>query len=229
VGACHAFGMTADQIVAASKEISWRKISDFSFTTLGLVSNRSLATYVAGVIGDVRIEDAPIPLAIVATNIETREKVVFREGNLGLALRASTGIPGIFAPTDVHGALLVDGGLVENVPVATLKDLGTTVIIGVNLQAHTSKYRPQSISDVLTISMTILSEHRDARLSEQADILIEPDMSAFSIVRFQDVDGMITAGYMATMQHIAAIREKIGAEVKAAQPTLWERILHVIQ
>lgn len=223
VGACYAFGIDTEKIIAASKELSWRKVSEFTVPSLGLVSNKPLAIYMAQVIGDVLIEEAPIPLAIVATNIETRKKIVFRKGNLGLALRASTGIPGIFAPTEVDGALLVDGGLVENVPVVTLKGFSPALTIGVNLQSHVASFRPQSIYDVLVISTTILTEHRDAHLAHHADILIEPDLSAFSAARFQDVDGMIDAGYDATIAQMPSIKEKL--EQLMQPPSVWKRVL----
>jgi NTE family protein len=223
VGACYAFGMDTDHIITASKELSWRKISDFSFSRLGIASNRSLATYVAGIIGDVAIEQAPIPLAIVATNIETREKIVLKKGNLGLALRASAGLPGLYVPTEIDGALLVDGGLVENVPLLTVKDMGATIVIGVNLQAHNPVYRPRNIVEILGIATTILTAHRDLHLTNRADILIEPDLSSFNATRFQDFEAIIRAGYTAALLHIPTIKARMDAQKK--RPGFHRRLL----
>jgi NTE family protein len=86
-----------------------------------------------GLLGDVRIEDLPIPFATVACDIDSGERVVFREGPLVDAVRASTAIPGVFHPVRWDDRLLVDGGLIDPVPVDVCRSLGVDVVIAVDI------------------------------------------------------------------------------------------------
>jgi NTE family protein len=88
-------------------------------------------------LGDTNFGDLKIPLSIVATNIDTGEKVIFREGRLIDAIRASIGIPGIFIPYKYKGMHLVDGGIIENLPIGTL--LTDHPVIAVSVQIDIQK------------------------------------------------------------------------------------------
>jgi NTE family protein len=104
-----------------------------TFPRAGLSSGGELRKYLRSVLGDIRIEELPIRFAAVACDIDTGEAVVLREGPLVDALRASTAIPGIFYPVRWEGRFLVDGGLVEPLPVRFCRDLGAEIVIGVDI------------------------------------------------------------------------------------------------
>jgi len=104
-----------------------------TFPRAGLSSGGELRKYLHSVLGDVHIEALEIPFAAVATDIDTGEAVVLREGPLVDALRASTAIPGIFYPVRWGKRVLVDGGLVEPLPVRISRELGAEVVIGVDI------------------------------------------------------------------------------------------------
>lgn len=104
-----------------------------TFPRAGLSSGSGLRSYLRSTLGEIRIEDLPVPFAAVACDIDTGEAVVLREGPLVDALRASSAIPGIFSPVRWGDRFLVDGGLVEPLPVRACRDLGAEIVIGVDI------------------------------------------------------------------------------------------------
>lgn len=103
-----------------------------TFPRTGLSSGAGLRRYLREILGDVRIEELPIPFAAVATDLDTGEAVVLRSGPLVDAIRASTAIPGVFQPVHWEGRLLVDGGMVEPLPVRICRELGADVVVAVD-------------------------------------------------------------------------------------------------
>ena len=136
VGAAHAVGLPAEQV-----EREWlttdvhRLFRSFlpTFPRAGLSSGAELTRILTDVLGDVRIEDLPIPYAAVACDVDTGEPVVLKEGPLVDAVRASTAIPGIFHPVRRDNRLLIDGGLVDPVPVRACRDLGADFVIAIDI------------------------------------------------------------------------------------------------
>ena len=210
VAACFAFGMPVSEMVERTRKLTWRKFSRPAYSKLGLTSSEPMGRLLTDALGDVRIEDAKIPLSIVATNIETHEMVALRSGSLREAVRASTCFPGLFTPVELNGMLLVDGGLTERLPLSTLKEMGATITIGVNLQTGSVQRRPTNLIEILYASFDIISKPRDEEFARKADILIEPDMNKFGFFQFTNAEDMINVGYQAAMKEIPAIRAKIG-------------------
>ncbi len=140
IAAFLAFGKGWQEITEIVKDLNWLDISGISLSQFGLLSNKKLGRLIIENLGDVNFNEAFIPIAMVAMDISTGEKIVLKKGSLAAAIMASTCIPDIFVPVEINGKLLVDGGIVENVPVTTLKDMGADMIIGVDLNAkHTHK------------------------------------------------------------------------------------------
>jgi NTE family protein len=135
IAALYAFGLTPEKIEAKVTDLNWLDAAGFSISKYGLLSNEKLGDIMKKTVGDAQLEDAEIPLAVVATDIAAGERFVFKEGNVAESVRASSCIPGIFVPVEVGTRLLVDGGLVENVPISPLKEMGAEPIMGVDLNA----------------------------------------------------------------------------------------------
>ncbi len=129
-----------------------------------------------------------VPYRAVATDIETGRMVVLSRGDLARSMRASMSVPGVVAPEEIDGRILLDGGLVRNLPVDVARQMGAEVIIAVNL--GTKLLRREDLQSVLGVSLqmiNILTEQNVRRsLAEltDRDILIEPDLSGFSAVDF---------------------------------------------
>lgn len=124
VASLYAFGVDCNKVQDLAIDLSWSDIAGFSLSKFGLLSNKNIQKFLQKHIGDATFDQANIPLAVIATNITTGQKVVLNKGKVAYAVMASCCIPGIFKPVTINDILLVDGGIVENVPVSPLKDLG---------------------------------------------------------------------------------------------------------
>jgi NTE family protein len=186
-----------------------------------------MSTFLTNLLGAVCIEDAQVPLAIVATDIETYQKVVLKKGLVSEAVRASTCIPGLFAPVEVEGKLLVDGGLSENVPLSPLRAMGADIVIGVNLTAYQKAMRPRNFFHIINNTYTTLSQHRDRTLHEDADILIEPDLTEFDPMRFERAEDMFAVGYHAMCDALPKLEEKI-TSYKKENGGVWRTVWHTL-
>lgn len=134
-----------------------------TFPRAGLSSGHELRKLLAGLFGDVRIEDLPMPFAAVACDIDTGEPVALRSGSLVDAILASTAIPGIFHPVRWESRILVDGGMVDPVPVSVCRDLGADLVIAVDITARPVPTTPSSRS-----VWNKIGDHVHEGLSQQA-------------------------------------------------------------
>lgn len=164
-----------------------------------------------------------IPFRAIASDIVTGERVVMGSGDLTQALRASMSVPGIFAPVVIDGRTLVDGGIVGNLPVETIRDMGVDVIIAVNVEFPL--YRPEQLNSAVDISaqvLTILIRKETRRQIESLgddDILIYPDLGQFGSSNFAEIAWAIEPGQVAARQQEPALRE---LSVSAQE---WQRYL----
>ena len=159
----------------------------------------------------------PIPFRAVATDIASGEKVVFSRGHLPQVIRASMSIPAVFAPVELDGRLLVDGGMVDNIPVDVARDMGVDLAIVVDIGTPLrDRKQLATVVDVLNQSITLMtrrnSEEQLASL-HQDDVLIQPSLAAFGVTDFGRAQDMIDAGYRAARamdNRLASLRRDEG-------------------
>ncbi|MBF8730825.1 MULTISPECIES: patatin-like phospholipase family protein [Pseudomonas] len=159
----------------------------------------------------------PIPFRAVATDIASGEKVVFSRGHLPQVIRASMSIPAVFAPVELDGRLLVDGGMVDNIPVDVARDMGVDLAIVVDIGTPLrDRKQLATVVDVLNQSITLMtrrnSEEQLASL-HQDDVLIQPSLAAFGVTDFGRAQDMIDAGYRAARaldNRLASLRRTEG-------------------
>jgi len=149
-------------------------------------------------------DQLPIPFRAVATDIASGEKVVFAKGHLPQAIRASMSIPAVFAPAEVDGRLLVDGGMVDNIPIDVARQMGATRIIAIDIGTPlASREQLKNVFDVLNQTTTLMTrKNSEAQLATltTADILIAPALSAYNSGDFSHTPAIIEAGYQAAKQ-----------------------------
>lgn len=208
IAAFYAFGKSWEDIQTIAMELKWMDVSRISLSLYGLLSNVKLGELIIKHLGDQRIEDAQIPLAIIATDISTGEKVVLREGNVAKAIMGSTCIPGVFKPVEVNGKMLVDGGIVENIPVETVKSLGADFIIGIDLNAKHQYKRPNNILDVIINSFHLLIQNSDKIQTEACHLLVQPNLSQFNRSDTKQVKALIEQGYKDSKSQIEFHKEQ---------------------
>ena len=206
VASYHAFGRPAESILSICSELNLSKLIDFTLERGGLFSTDNIREMILRDLGDCRIEDAEIPLAICATDIETGEQLIFREGNLADVVCASMAVPGLFVPVEIDGRILVDGGLVENVPISPLKSMGAGIIVAVDL-SHVGRYpKPDNTLDVVANAINIGIDFNTRKQLKKADIALPLDLSRYSLTNNADcVDELYMEGYRPMKKKIASV------------------------
>ncbi|KHA72274.1 membrane protein [Pseudomonas chlororaphis] len=173
---------------------------------LGVIQGQNLALLLESLLAhtsDTRdFDKLPIPFRAVATDISNGEKVVFRKGHLPQVIRASMSIPAVFAPVELDGRLLVDGGMTDNIPLDVAREMGVDVAIVVDIGTPLrNRKQLTTVVDVLNQSITLMtrsnSEEQLAAL-KPSDVLIQPALAAFGVTDFGKAQDMIDAGYRAT-------------------------------
>jgi NTE family protein len=151
----------------------------------------------------------PIPFRAVATDIETGEMVVLAKGDLARAMRASMSVPGIISPEEIDGRILLDGGLVRNVPVDVVRAMGAEIVIVVNLGSPLLKR--DELGSVLGVSvqmihiLTMQNVRRSLTEITPRDVLLEPDLAGFSAVSFNQAQEIVPRGEAAARNRMAAL------------------------
>ncbi len=200
VATLFAFGNTGKAMQEIAMELHWRDVTRLSPSRLGLLSTEKLQETLRRRLGDVRLEESSRPLALIATDVSTGEKVVMSEGDAVVAASASACVPGIFIPVEREGRLLVDGALVEGLPISPLVEWGVDRIVAVDAYVGMSFRRPANLLELLSNAVNIALANADRREAARADLLISPDLRGFSATDLKDVPKLVEAGYRAAKE-----------------------------
>ena len=195
VAAFYAFGKSWEDIQEITSELRWIDITAISLSRYGLLSNKKLEELIVEHIGDKNIQDSNIPLAIIATDASNGKKVILNKGSVANAVMASTCIPGVFRPVDYGEKMLLDGGIIENVPVNTVREMGADYVIGVDLNSEYTYEKPDNILDVLLNSFHFIMKTSAELQTENSDLLIKPDLSKFNRTDMNQVQALLKKGY----------------------------------
>ncbi len=140
IGAFYASGRSPEWIERFVLYTRWKELLDFTIPNRGFLEGRSIEASLQRVTRHRSFDDIEKPLRVVATDITNNEKVVFKEGNVAKATRASMSIPGVFDPVEIHGKKLVDGAMVDPIPTEDLKEMGADIVIAVDLSINIHEY-----------------------------------------------------------------------------------------
>jgi NTE family protein len=140
IGACYASGKSPEWIERFVLSARWRELLDFTVPKRGLLEGKSIESIIQRVTKNKNFSELDIPLRVIATDINNHERVVFKEGNVAKATRASMSIPGIFNPLEIDNKRLVDGDLVDPIPTDELIEMGADIVIAVDLSVNLEDY-----------------------------------------------------------------------------------------
>jgi len=152
-----------------------------------------------------------IPYRATATDIASGERIVLSKGNIADAMRASMAFPGLFAPLEMDGRLLVDGGVAENFPVVTARNCGAQVLIAINIGTPPAK--KEELNSIMKIvdQATSAATSRNVQLSKEAlgpqDVFIEPELGDISFTDFKRVRDAVACGEKAARLQIEQLRK----------------------
>lgn len=209
VGCFFAAGTDLDQLYKIVTSFKRKYYLDFTVPKMGFIKGNRIKEFIGIFTHWKNIEELEIPMAIVATNIKTGEKVVFREGLVADAVRASIAIPGIFTPEKIGDQLLVDGGVVDRVPVSVVREMGAEFVIAVDVSHIKQDMEVTSIYDVIMQSLDILQMELVNNREIASDIMLKPRVEQFNSRAFTNIEEIIAIGESETRKHIDQIKRDI--------------------
>jgi len=230
IAAGYAAGMSPtdleEEAIATSQVRQLLRLVDPGLPNAGLLHGKRLLAYFERHLGQRTFAELELPLALVAVDLNTRREVALNEGSVALALRATTAVPGIFTPVEIDGQELVDGGLLDNLPVDAVQNLGAEIVIAVDVRLDPSEpysgligehrwlpeglVRTINILDKTIISLTAAAQEKKNE-QHPADVLIHPRIpSGVNILMGYGRAGeLITIGERATEAALLEIRKCI--------------------
>ena len=196
VGAAYCAGIPLDEISHMFLTMSWPTLLKPSLIRpLALFDTLPMEEYIRKNIGDCEFKDLKIPFAAIGCDIMTGERIVLDKGPVAPAARASAAIPGLFSPVEIDGRLLVDGGTVDNFPVAQVKAMGAEYVIGVNLsQGEAVEKQPSNPIEMFMTMVYIMQAKGAVADASECDCYIRPLVSMYSSWGFSDSEKMQAAG-----------------------------------
>ncbi len=225
MGAAYAWSQDTVRMTKDALDAGWKKkapLIDPSIPKTGFIKGKKIQDLVSGYVGgNIKFSDLKIPFACVATDIDTGEEIVINDGSVPEALRASISIPGIFTLVKHEGRYLVDGGLTTPVPVEVVRNMGADFIIAVNvnpdvadrmgktIQERVEARKEPNIFQIIMQSIYITTYSLARTSLENADIVIEPDLSNIGAVDFNKARELITRGRRAAQDAIPEIKRKL--------------------
>ncbi len=211
IGAAYCAGTSLEEMEKIGATTNFTDFGRWTPSWLGLATNQRLERFLARFTPVKAFEEMKIPLAIATTDINAGVSVYYTRGPIGPPLRASCAYPGLFVPISFEGRTLVDGFLTAPVPVEGALLLGADVVLAVYLEAgHLDQ--PRTFTDVLSRSFTIIQRHSDLTWRQQADVIIEPDVTPFVWDDFTKTPEMVAVGEAAALAVLPQIRAAISGE-----------------
>lgn len=188
VGSAYCAGVPLTELEEMFLGMDWPTLVKISLKkTLALFDTQPMEEFVRKKIGDCEFKDLNIPFAVICCDIVTGERIVIDQGAVAPAVRASAAIPGLFSPVEIDGRLLVDGGVVDNLPTEQVRAMGAKFVIGCNVSNRGKKTRrPENPFENVMAMINIMQEHTLKLNMDTCDCLIKPNISQYSSWGFND-------------------------------------------
>lgn len=215
VGALYAAGHNGFALQKMALNMDEATISDWTVPlfakSTGVLKGVGLQNYVNKEVRQVPIEKLKKTFGAVATDLNTGHAILFRRGNTGIAVQASSAVPGVFQPVRISNKLYVDGGLVAPVPVKYAREMGADFVIAVNISAQPDDQASSSSLNVLMQSFSIMGQTINQHELKNADIVIRPELPDMKGNDFAGRNLAILAGEHAAMLAMPEIKKKLKA------------------
>lgn len=211
IGALYCSGLNADTILKLAKNLKRRHWLDFIIPKLGIISGERILEMVKLLTQQKTFAELAIPLAVVATELNHGKEVVFTEGDVAKAVRASVSVPGIFVPYQLDDMLLVDGAVLNSTPIDVVRKMGADIVIAVDIAHAASIGNITNMFDVIIQSIDIMEREIFKKHHSHCDVLIRPDVAHISPSSFEQIDECVGIGEQAAQDVLANIKELIQA------------------
>lgn len=211
VAAMYAAGRSGAELARIALAMDESAITDWSFPGRGLIRGEALARYVREQTGGKSIEQLPLPLGIVATDLDSGEAVLFQRGDPGVAVRASSAVPAVFQPVKIGTREYVDGGLVSPVPVRFARQMGAELVIAVDISTAPDGNPTGDMMRLLLQTFAIMGRSINRFELKEADVVLRPKLRGFSGADFTVRRQTIDAGREAALAALGPLKQRLAA------------------
>jgi NTE family protein len=215
VGALYAAGYSGFELQELSMRMDESQVSDWSLPNRGMIKGEALQDFINKAVKHLTLEKMKKLFAVVATDLRSGEMIVFRSGNTGQAVRASSAVPGVFQPVSIGGREYVDGGLVSPIPIRVARSLGADFVIAVDISDKPKNNRTESSVEVLLQTFNIMGQSISRYELADADIVIRPDTPGISATDFKDRHHAVLQGEKAVAAMLGELKEKLARKNEA--------------
>nr|WP_315246293.1 patatin-like phospholipase family protein [uncultured Albidiferax sp.] len=208
VASLYASGKSGAQMQQVAETMEEAAFTDWTLPIFsrGVLRGDALARYVNAQVANRPIERMPLPLGVVATDLNSGEAVLFQRGDTGTAVRASSAVPAVFQPVKIAGREYVDGGLVAPVPVGFAKQMGAELVIAVDISSAPEGNPADGTLQILLQTFAIMGKSINSFALREADVLVRPVLLGMTSADFGSRRRAIEAGRAAMLQALPALR-----------------------
>ena len=220
VAALYASGKNAAQLEQAAVSMEEATLTDWTlpFSNRGMLRGNALAKYVNQQVQNRLIEHMVLPLGIVATDLGNGQGVLFRRGDTGTAVRASSAVPGVFQPVEISGREYVDGGLVAPVPVAYAQQMGAELVIAVDISSPPEGNVATDSFKVLLQTFAIMGQTINRHELKHASVVVRPALAGVGSAAFSERQKSMAAGREAMLALMPMLREQLARRAVPVSP-----------
>ncbi len=220
VAAFYASGKTGAQLQQVAESMEEATIADWTLPIFsrGVLRGEALARYVGAQVNGRLIEAMPLPLGIVATDLNSGEGVLFQRGDTATAVRASSAVPALFQPVRISGREYVDGGLVSPVPVRYARQMGAELVIAVDISDTPESNTASDTLQILLQTFSIMGKSINRFELRSADVVVRPSLMGVASSDFAARRRAIVAGRVAMQSMLAPLRAAMQAHESEARP-----------
>jgi len=216
VAALYASGKNGKELQKVAESMEEASFSDWRlpFFKPGVLKGEALARFISSQVGGRQIQDLPMSLGVVATDLDSGRGVLFQRGDAASAVRASSAIPALFQPVLIGGREYVDGGLVAPVPVQFARQMGAQVVIAVDISSAPQINAASDTFQILMQTFSIMGKSISVFELREADVVVKPALTGLSSASFASRTQAISAGHQAMMLWVSRLRSAIQAKSK---------------
>lgn len=214
VAAFYASGKTGAQLQQIAESMEEATFADWTLPIFsrGMLRGEALARYVSTQVNGRLIENMPLALGIVATDLNSGQGVLFRRGDTAMAVRASSAVPALFQPVKISGREYVDGGLVSPVPVRYARQMGAELIIAVDISSAPESNAASDTLEILLQTFSIMSKSINSFELREADVVVRPSLVGVGSSDFGARRRAIQAGRVAMQALLPQLRAAINGQ-----------------
>ena len=209
VGALYAAGMSGFELQNLALQMEEGMVADWTLPNRGVLKGEALQDFINQKVKNLTIQRLPKPLGVVATDLQSGELVLFRRGDTGTAVRASSAVPGVFQPVEISGRDYVDGGLTSPVPAQSARTMGADFVIAVDISNVSRRDKLTGTLDVLLQTFAIMGHAISRHELEDADVVIRPQTTAVSSTDFEGRHLAILEGEKAAAAVMPALKARL--------------------